>query len=582
MGTSYTNDSLNNEKTLWITMQYTITLSQIDDITRDITAIDENGSVFTLHELCSQEREQRLIDTVLKEYYSYKEPVGIILFGAGSGLIEHILKERDITYHILDIEGITQHHDMKENLIVPSYEQNTLIDKLQSEIFKWQIAHKGIGFLSLVHPFHKKLYKEYSTVAHMFSHNVQHNLFKEMRARPRFDKKRPTRMLVIPDYYCMTINITNAAKALGVETRDVLLTKHNISEEWYVNFLKSALEFQPDFILTFNHLGISEGYNNVITNLAESLGIPIASWFVDSPDVLIGYEESHLSSLVHVFLWEETRVEQVQKLGYKASYLPLAADPLTFYPIRKSTIPKRLKQYKSELLFVGAVGVQSGIKVLSRNVFPYSLYTMLPQLYQEFVTSPIIGVKEFLDSKDIPEYNAMKNIAKQEFAAYLFFYMHTERRVNLMFDILDLRPTIAGEEGWYQVLPPDMAHKVLPSVDYVLDLSCVYQLADINLNTTSPQMKHAVNQRVFDVPLSEAFVLTDNQPALSSFFNVGKEIIAYSSIEELKDLYHFYIKNPKARKEIILAGRKRILNEHLYSHRLRTLIDTMREQFGIA
>lgn len=562
-------------------MKYTITLSQINDITRDITARDEHGSCFVLSELCTQERERRLIETVLKEYEKYDEHIGIVLFGAGSGLIEHILQEKNITYLILDIEGITEHHDEQEEILVEYKEHSAIVSTLQSEIFKWQIAHKGIGFLSIVHPFHKKLYKEYSDVAHMFSNNVKHNVFKEMRARPRFDSNRPIRMLVIPDYYCMTINITNAAKALGVEMRDVLLTKNNINEEWYVAFLKTALEFQPDFILTFNHLGISEGYNNVVTNLAESLGIPIASWFVDSPDILIGYDESHLSSLIHVFLWEKTRVEQVQALGYSASYLPLASDPLSFYPVRKSAIPNNLLQYRSPLLFVGAVGVQSGIKVLSRNVFPHILHTMIPELYQEFISSPFIGVKDFLDSKNIQEYNEMKNNHKQEFVAYLFFYMHTQRRVQLMLDILDLEPTIAGEEGWLKVLPPFMAEKVLPIVDYVLDLTCVYQLADINLNTTSPQMKHAVNQRVFDVPLSNAFVLTDNQPALEEFFDVGKEIIAYSSLDELKELYHFYSKNPKARKQIITAGRKRVLQEHLYSHRLRQLIEKMKEVFGI-
>ena len=562
-------------------MQYKITLSQIDDITRNISVTDEQGTVFSLHEICPQERERRLVEAVLKEHEKYKEPIGIILFGAGSGIIEHILKEHNVTYHVIDIEGITNKKHTHEEIILEKKERQDIISFLQSEIFKWQIAHKGIGFLSIVHPFHKKLYKEYSEVAHMFRNNAKQNLFKEMRARPRFERNRPPRMLVIPDYYCMTVNITNAAKALGIEMRDVLLTKHNINEQWYVNFLKTALEFQPDFILTFNHLGISEGYNNVITDLAESLGIPIASWFVDSPDVLIGYERSHLSSLVHVFLWEQTRVQQVQKLGYKASYLPLAADPLSFYPVRKVSIPKRLRKYRSKLLFVGAVGVQSGIKVLSRNIFPYRLHTMLPQLYHDFIHSPIIGIKEFLDSKNIPEYNAMKNTPKQEFAAYLFFYMHTQRRVQLMLDILDLHPTIAGEEGWCKVLPKNIMCNVLPSVDYVLDLTCVYQLADINLNTTSPQMKHAVNQRVFDVPISQAFVLTDNQPALADFFEIGKEIIAYNSTEELKDLYRFYSNNPKARREIILAGRKRILNEHLYTHRLRKLIDTMREQFGI-
>lgn len=562
-------------------MEYTLSITYDDDSLREILVTDAHNNTLLLSTLCPKERELRLLDSALKERAKYQEQVGIVLFGVGSGIIQKQLQDMDIPFCILDIEGIA--HNEESSFSIPYSDESdpSHISALQSTIFKWQIKHKGIGFISILHPFHKKLYKEYSDVAHLFANNAKVNLFKEMRARPRFELNRPLRMLIIPDYYCMTVNISNAASMLGIEMRDVLLTGYNITEEWYVNFLKTAVEFQPDFILTFNHLGISQSYNNVVTNIAESLGIPVASWFVDSPDVLIGYEQQHCSSIVHVFLWEKTRVEEVKALGYHASYLPLATDPLSFYPVKKKAIPKHLLQYKTHLLFVGAVSVNYGLKLLARNIFPYALLKKLPQLYKEFCLSPIIGVKEFLDTRNIPEYDNLRVSEKKEFSAYFFFFMHTERRVKFMLDIIDLNPTIAGEEGWHSVLPKSMFNKILPTVDYVLDLTCVYQLADINLNTTSPQMKHAVNQRVFDVPISDAFVLTDNQPALHECFDVGKEIICYNSIDELKELYRFYIRNPKARRKVIDAGRKRIQEEHLYIHRLQQMIDVMREQFGI-
>jgi spore maturation protein CgeB len=89
-------------------------------------------------------------------------------------------------------------------------------------------------------------------------------------------------------------------------------------------------------------------------------------------------------------------------------------------------------------------------------------------------------------------------------------------------------------------------------------------------------MKTAVNQRVFDVPAAGGFLLTDYKAQLPELLELGKEIVCYRDPDEIPDLIRFYLKHSRAREEIISRGRRRILAEHTYVHRLQTMVETIR------
>ena len=58
-----------------------------------------------------------------------------------------------------------------------------------------------------------------------------------------------------------------------------------------------------------------------------------------------------------------------------------------------------------------------------------------------------------------------------------------------------------------------------------------------------------------------------------TLFEVGKEVIAYSSIEECAEQMRYYLDHPQEREAIALAGQKRTLQEHTYWHRAQQLAD---------
>jgi spore maturation protein CgeB len=83
-------------------------------------------------------------------------------------------------------------------------------------------------------------------------------------------------------------------------------------------------------------------------------------------------------------------------------------------------------------------------------------------------------------------------------------------------------------------------------------------------------MTTAVNQRVFDVPVTGNFLITDYQKDLEELFN-NDEVVVYHSTEELKELYSHFSSNEVSRRNIISKARERILKEHTYKERYLTM-----------
>jgi spore maturation protein CgeB len=119
--------------------------------------------------------------------------------------------------------------------------------------------------------------------------------------------------------------------------------------------------------------------------------------------------------------------------------------------------------------------------------------------------------------------------------------------------------------GWSELL--GKGFRIHPPVDYNGVLPEIYSSIAVNLNITSCQMTTAVNQRVFDVPVTGNFLITDYQKDLEELFN-NDEVVVYHSTEEL---YSHFSSNEVSRRNIISKARERILKEHTYKERYLTM-----------
>ena len=88
-----------------------------------------------------------------------------------------------------------------------------------------------------------------------------------------------------------------------------------------------------------------------------------------------------------------------------------------------------------------------------------------------------------------------------------------------------------------------------------------------------------VNPRTFELAACGAFQLTDRRGLMPELFAEG-ELGLFSDMSEFLRAIEHYRAHPEERAEIAARGRRRVLAEHTYAHRMRTLLEHARSLMG--
>lgn len=400
------------------------------------------------------------------------------------------------------------------------------------------------------------------------------------RSWGKFQNKKPRVLLLTSQYFLMG-EVVAAFERLEIPHVFLDLNTNEMAIQDFVNSVLGAVtNFLPDFVLTVNHLGVDR--EGVLLQILEQMDIPLASWFVDNPFLILPvYPTRHADSTV-IFSWDADNLEPLQEFGYEhVKYLPLAADPHRF----ESLGATGKKEWESDVSFVG----NSMLTKVAKRLEAANPGPMLRSKYKEiaaaFGPSEAKSAAKFL-MYNFPDYtddfHALSTPQRKlAFETLLTWQSTLDYRLTCVKQLMDFGPLIVGDEGWKQLLAEYPGQwRYHKEVNYYKDLPSLYPLSKVNFNCTSLQMKGAVNQRVFDVPAAGAFLLTDDRRQMEDMFEPGKEIVVYKDPEEIPGLVEKYLKDENARKRIIKAAQKRILAEHTYDHRITSIIDKMRLIFG--
>ena len=99
--------------------------------------------------------------------------------------------------------------------------------------------------------------------------------------------------------------------------------------------------------------------------------------------------------------------------------------------------------------------------------------------------------------------------------------------------------------------------------------------AKIVINTIHYGEILGLNVRAFETAGIGAFQLVDWRPGLDSLFEDGKELVAFSGIDDLKKKISFWLPREEERHKIAESGRQRAYKDHTYQMRLNLLLDSM-------
>ena len=109
---------------------------------------------------------------------------------------------------------------------------------------------------------------------------------------------------------------------------------------------------------------------------------------------------------------------------------------------------------------------------------------------------------------------------------------------------------------------------------YCEEMSRVVNASKINLAFLRKANRDRHTSRTFEIPACGGFQLSERTDEVLSFFEEGKEIECFDTVDELKDKARYYLAHEAQRQCIALAGMARSQRSgYSYTDRLQTILE---------
>ena len=244
----------------------------------------------------------------------------------------------------------------------------------------WQTAHGGRPLLPLPLPFYQRLDRPYyGWLREQLAASADFD-FWGRAVRPRFREATPRLLLLTSKYFLMG-EVQRACEQLNLPYKLVLIGEGEVAQGDFVRqLLEAVLSFHPDCCLTLNHMGVD--IEGVLMDLLARLQLPLASWFVDNPHLIIHLYSKCISPWTALFTYDADNVDSLHAAGFPhVFYLPLGTDLERFRPSSKP-VPA---SWKADVSFVGNSMVYKVGARLKKTKLPRSLLRTFRASAQEFM-----------------------------------------------------------------------------------------------------------------------------------------------------------------------------------------------------
>lgn len=333
---------------------------------------------------------------------------------------------------------------------------------------------------------------------------------------------------------------------------------------------------KADIVITMN-------FCPSVSKACADTGIPYASWIYDAPVQAIYHDEAKRDTN-YFFVFDKYLMETAKILGLKnVFYLPLAANVTRMGTIDLTKEDER--KFSCDISFVGSCYNDDRFKIY-RSLVPAGMQSEIDDIMQK-ISGKWDGTDRIHGSMS-GELIAALEKAMHDNGIFLQLGITTDmyfeeglmprslagsERLKMMEKLSGLSPRWYGSGAGEPDKIPGVAY--YPRLTYEEELPKAYYFSKINLSTTLHSITSGLSLRVFDIIGAGGFILTNYQPEAEELFEVGKELIVYHDFDELKELAEFYLRNEKARLQILGAGYKRLCGEYTYPIAVKKIMNTV-------
>lgn len=109
-------------------------------------------------------------------------------------------------------------------------------------------------------------------------------------------------------------------------------------------------------------------------------------------------------------------------------------------------------------------------------------------------------------------------------------------------------------------------------VNTLIEMPKVFHASKINLNITMRPIETGLSLRVWDILGCGGFLLTNYQAEIPEYFEIGRDLETYESMEELEQKVQYYLTHEDERSEIAIRGYEKVAMHHTYELRIAEMI----------
>jgi spore maturation protein CgeB len=189
------------------------------------------------------------------------------------------------------------------------------------------------------------------------------------------------------------------------------------------------------------------------------------------------------------------------------------------------------------------------------------------------------SMRDCIEEVGAPPVEGSSHLASRQDAWSRFFvpwevlnsaYMHRTRNVLVKAAMKGLKGRLALiGKGWEQMgLRANSQHAGTGS-------GLVYAQSKASLNLFGGCVHGGMPLRPFDIGASGGLIATHYQRELPALFEVGKECVAFKDVEGMMECLERVLAAPAEFNAMALAGRRRVIAEHTWGHRVKRILQAM-------
>jgi len=401
-------------------------------------------------------------------------------------------------------------------------------------------------------------------------------------------------MSLRPIRIATTAQLDQASRAAGFETfviPEPSIPDFNRSIEQRMadgpGYLRFFEENDIDLLLDFNTGAMTfvreDGAASAASLTTAKLGIPYVALYLDP--IVATMASVKWADHWHILenntwikgIWEVAHAEELTRLGVpNVLRIPMAANMEDF-----DTAPVFEPDPAPVVAFMGhpaTTWFRSRTPLLPEQLYPgllaAAVHADMPDLPFHKIYFDLYQLGQLPTAADPPAVRAQLTrsyfSAKFVFNAYLAVKQRDRWARFLKLKLGDNFELIGDQ--WNEIY--SLPHS--PRIWDMKELHRRMRQVPICLNLIKGSTETGLIVRHFEATAHGAFLLTYPTAELSRFFKIGEECDVFHNEHELLEKIAYYLAHPRERAEIARAGQQRTLREHLYSHRIASVVEFLR------